>query len=112
MATSNDYAEALRKLKEAEVSTATELAARRKALEEELSRLEKESARSIEEARGEAEAFEAGSVEAARSAAQSEADKLLSSAAKDVEKIAAKRLDRKEFRKIVEDVLLSEFKED
>jgi vacuolar-type H+-ATPase subunit H len=97
MSTSNDYAEALRKLKEAEVSTATELAARRKALEE--------------EAKGEAEAFEARSVEAARSAAQAEAEKLLSSAAGEVERIAAKRLDKKEFRKIVDDVLLSEFKE-
>jgi hypothetical protein len=28
-----------------------------------------------------------------------------------VERIAAKRLDKKEFRKIVDDVLLSEFKE-
>ena len=111
MSTSNDYAEALRKLKEAEVSTATELAARRKALEEELGSMEEESARSIEEAKGEAEAFEARSVEAARSAAQTEAEKLLSSAAGEVERIAAKRLDKKEFRKIVDDVLLSEFKE-
>ncbi len=112
MSTSNDYAETLRKLKETEVSAATELAARRKALEEELTKLEEESARSIEEAKGEAEAFEARSVETARSAAQSEAEKLLSTAAKDVEKIAAMRLDKKEFRKIVDDVLLSEFKED
>ena len=110
MSTSNDYAEALKKLKEAEVSTAAELTARRKALEEELSRLEEESARSIEEAK--AEAFEAKSVEVARAAAQADTEKLLSSAAKDVEKVAARRLDKKEFRKIVEDVLLSEFKED
>jgi vacuolar-type H+-ATPase subunit H len=112
MSTSNDYAEALKKLKEAEVSTAAELTARRKALEEELSRLEEESARSIEEAKAEAEAFEAKSVEVARAAAQADTEKLLSSAAKDVEKVAARRLDKKEFRKIVEDVLLSEFKED
>lgn len=112
MASSIDYAETLKKIKESEVETARELAERKKAHEGDLRTLEEESAHSIEEAKQEAEALEAKMVEAARSSAQAEAEKLLISVSGQVRAVAGRRLTKKELEKILQDVLLSEFREE
>ncbi|MDA4112613.1 MAG: hypothetical protein OK474_01020 [Thaumarchaeota archaeon] len=111
MAASTDYTDTLKKIKETEEQGARELSARKKALEEELRQLEEESARSIAAAKAEAEEQVTKEVNGARVSAQADADRILSSAAKEAEATAAKKLDKKALAKTV-DGILAEFKED
>jgi len=107
---STDYTETLKKIKETEEATSREILERRKALEEELRRMEGDSASSIAQAKAQAEAYIAAEVEKARSSAQSKADALMATTSKQAKEVAAKRLDKKDLKKIIDNTLFSEFK--
>jgi vacuolar-type H+-ATPase subunit H len=111
MATSTDYTDTLKKIKETEEEGAKELSARKKVLEEELRRLEEESARSIASAKAEAEEYVTHEVAKARVFAQADADRMLGSTTKEAEATGAKKLDKMALIKIV-DAILAEFKEE
>ena len=106
---STDYTETLKKIKETEEATSREILERRKALEEELRRMEGESASSIAQAKAQAEAYTTAEVEKARSSAQGKADALLATTSKQAKEVAAKRLDKKDLKKIIDKTLFSEF---
>jgi len=110
METSANYTDLLKKIKQTEEASGRELSDRKKALDDELQRLEEEARRSVSAAREEAEAIINQEVERARNDVQAEAQKLLSSASSESEIVAAKKLERKESRKIVEEIVLAEFK--
>jgi len=107
---STDYTETLKKIKETEEATSREILERRKALEEELRHMEAESAGSIAQAKAQAEAYTASEVEKAHSSAQSKADALMATTSKQAKEVAAKRLDKKDLKKIIDNTLFSEFK--
>jgi vacuolar-type H+-ATPase subunit H len=106
---STDYTETLKKIKETEEATSREILERRKALEEELRRMEGDSASSIAQAKAQAEAYTAAEVEKAGSSAQRKADALLATTSKQAKEVAAKRLDKRDLKKIIDDTLFSEF---
>ncbi len=106
---STDYTETLKKIKETEEATSREILERRKALEEELRRMEGESASSIAQAKAQAEAYTATEVEKARASAQGRADALLATTSKQAKEVAAQRLDKKALKKIIDNTLFSEF---
>jgi len=110
MSQSTDYTETLKRIKETEEATSREILEKRKALEEELRRLEEASAASIAEARKKGEALIASEVEKARNAAQQEADALLATTHAEAKKTSTRKLDKAELRKITEKTILSEFK--
>ncbi|MGA2664466.1 MAG: hypothetical protein ABSF83_05950 [Nitrososphaerales archaeon] len=110
MAASTDYTDTLKKIKETEEQGARELAERKKALEEELHRLEEESASSIAAARAEADEYVAKEAASARAAAELEAQKALGATAKEAEAVASKKLDKRALAKIA-DGILSGFEE-
>jgi vacuolar-type H+-ATPase subunit H len=110
MAMSTDYTQTLKSIKEAEETSAREIAEKKKSVAEKLQNLEVEANKSIAAAKEEAEAYVAEQVENARSLAQVEADKLIASTKKDAQKVASKKLEKTAFKKIIEDTLLSEFK--
>jgi vacuolar-type H+-ATPase subunit H len=107
----NDYTDTLKRIKDIEETSSRELANKKKSLEDELHHLQEDATKSIATAKEEAEAYVAKQADDARSAAQVDADNVLASARKESEAVAAKRLDRKDFRKIVDEMLLAEFKE-
>jgi len=107
---STDYTETLKKIKETEEATSREILERRKALEEELRRMEGDSASSIAQAKAQAEAYTAAEVEKASSSAQRKADALLATTSKQAKEVAAKRLNKKDLKKIIDNTLFSEFK--
>jgi vacuolar-type H+-ATPase subunit H len=107
---STDYTSTLKKIKETEEATSREVLERRKRLEEELRKLEEESAAEIAEAKMQAESHIASEVERARKAAQAKADALLASTNKQAKEISAKKLDKAQLRKIIDKTILSEFK--
>jgi vacuolar-type H+-ATPase subunit H len=107
---STDYTETLKKIKETEETTSREILERRKALEEELRKLEAESAAEIAEAKHQAEFHVASEVEKARKASQERADALLSTTNKEAKAVSAKKLDKVALRKIIDKTILSEFK--
>jgi len=106
---STDYTETLKKIKETEEATSREILERRKALEEELRRMEGDSASSIAQAKAQAEAYTAAEVEKASSSAQRKADALLATTSKQAKEVAAKKLDKKDLKKIIDNTLFSEF---
>jgi vacuolar-type H+-ATPase subunit H len=107
---STDYTETLKKIKETEEATSREILERRKALEEELRRMEADSATSIAQAKAQAEAYVAAEVEKAGKSAQAKADGLLATTSKQAKDVAAKKLDKKDLKKIIDNTLFSEFK--
>ncbi len=107
---STDYTETLKKIKETEEASSREVLERRRALEEQLRGLEAESAASIAEAKKRGDAQVADEVEKARRAAQKVADSLAAKTAKEAGAVAAKKLDKKELKKIIDNTLFSEFK--
>ena len=88
MDASTEYTDTLKKIKEIEQEGAKGLSERRKQLEEELQRLEDESAKSIAAARAESDDYVAKQIAQARDAAQGEAEAALSSTAKQAGAIA------------------------
>ena len=110
MDASTEYTDTLKRIKEIEQEGARGLSERKKQLEEELQRLEEESAKSIAAARAESDDYVAKQVAQARDAAQREAEATLSSTAKQAHAVAQKRLDKRSLTKISEEIL-SEFRE-
>jgi vacuolar-type H+-ATPase subunit H len=110
MAASTEYTDTLKKIKETEEQGARELSERRKALEDELHRLEEESANSLAAARTEAEDYVAKEVAKAKAEGELQAKELLGATTKEAEATAAKKLDKRALAKIVDEIL-SEFKE-
>jgi len=109
MSQSTDYTETLKKIKEIEEATSREILEKRKALEEDLRRLEDQSAATVADAKRKGEALIASEVEKARSAAQKDADQLLSESTEGEKRLAAKKLDKTALRKIIDKTILSEF---
>jgi vacuolar-type H+-ATPase subunit H len=107
---STDYTETLKKIKETEEATSREILERRKALEEELRKLESESAAEIVEAKKQAEFQVASEAEKARKTAQERADALLSTTYNEAKEISARKLDKAALQKIIDNTILSEFK--
>ncbi|HUI00649.1 MAG TPA: hypothetical protein VLX56_03345 [Nitrososphaerales archaeon] len=107
---STDYTDTLKKIKETEEASSREILERRKALEEKLRSLEADSAATIADAKNRGDTHVADEVEKARMAAQKGADALLAKTSKEASSIAAKRLDKKDLKKIIESTLFSEFK--
>ena len=106
---STDYAETLKKIKDAEEAGSREVAERKKSLEAELLTKEQAADRSIEDARKGAEEYVASETESAHDSAQREADALLASTQKKADGVSSKKLSEKELRKIIDEVLFSEF---
>src|SRR5580704_16811583 len=107
---STDYTGTLRKIKETEEATSREILERRKALEEELRKLEAESGAEIAEAKQQAEFHVTSEIEKARKSAQESADALLATTYKQAKDVSAKKLDKAQLRKIIDKTILSEFK--
>jgi vacuolar-type H+-ATPase subunit H len=107
---STDYTETLKKIKATEEATSREILERRKALEDELRKLEEGSAAEIAEAKKQAEFHIVSEVENARKASQERADALLSTTYKEAKSISAKKLDKAALRKIIDKTIISEFK--
>jgi hypothetical protein len=107
----SDYASELKAIKEKEEETGRRLAQRKKELELELQRTEEESNKAIANARSSAEKLVLQEVEKARATAQMDADRLLLDKRGDSQKIAARKLSESEIRRIIDNVLLSEFKQ-
>jgi vacuolar-type H+-ATPase subunit H len=111
MTVENEYTDTLKRIKEIEETSSLELAQRKKSLEDELRHLEEDAAKALEAARAQADLDLAEQVETARSSTQLEADKVLASAQKGSDAIMAKKLDKKDFKKVIDDIVLAEFKE-
>lgn len=107
---STNYTDTLKKIKEAEEASNREVTEKKKALEAELHDIEQVADKSIEVAKKEAELYATKEIDTAKESAQKEADALLDSTRKNAEEIASQKLDKKEFRKIIEEILFSEFK--
>jgi len=107
---STDYTETLKKIKETEAATSREILERRKQLEEELRKLEEESAAEIAEAKMQGESHVASEVEKVHKAAQAKADALFATSGKQAKEVSAKRLDKAQLGKIIDKTILSEFK--
>jgi vacuolar-type H+-ATPase subunit H len=108
---STNYTDTLKRIKEAEESSNREVAEKKKSLEAELHDIELAADESIEVAKKDAELYVTKEVEAAKDSAQKEADDLSSSAVKKAEQIASKKLDKKQFNRIIDQIVFSEFKE-
>jgi vacuolar-type H+-ATPase subunit H len=106
----SNYTETLKRIKEAEEDSNREVAEKKKSLEAELHDIEKVADESIEVAKRDAKLYVSKEVELARESSQKEADTLLDSTKKRADAIASKRLDKKEFHKIIDDIVFSEFK--
>lgn len=108
---STNYTDTLKRIKEAEETSNREIAEKKKSLEAELHDIEQVADQSIEVAKKEAELQATKEVDSAKEAAQKEARALLESASRKAEEVAAKRLDKKELRRIIDQIVFSEFKE-
>jgi vacuolar-type H+-ATPase subunit H len=107
---STNYTETLKRIKDAEEASNREVAEKKKDLEAELLSIEQAADASIEAAKKDAELSVENAAENAKGSAQKEADALLASARKNAEAISSKRLGKKELSKIIDGVVLSEFK--
>ena len=107
---STDYTQTLKTIKETEEESARTITEKKKALAEKLEKAQGEANADVARARSAAEAHVSREVETARSAAEAEARKLVESNVKDAEKVAQRKLGKAEFKKMIDDILLSEFK--
>jgi len=107
---STDYTQTLKTIKDAEEASAREIAEKKKALAEKLEKAQAEANAGVVKARTDAETNVSQEVEAAKVTAEAEARKLVESNVKDAERVAQKKLGKNEFKKIIDDILLSEFK--
>lgn len=106
---STNYTDTLKRIKEAEETSNREVAEKKKSLEAELHELEQVADESIELAKKDAELYVTKETDSARESAEEEAASNLSLAKKRADGIASKRLDKKEFRQIIDEILFSEF---
>ena len=107
---STNYTDTLKRIKEAEETSNREVAEKKKSLEAELHDIEQVADESIVVAKKEAELYVTKETDAARESAEKEASTLLSLTKKRADDIASKRLDKKEFRKVIDEIIFSEFK--
>lgn len=108
---STNYTDTLKRIKEAEETSNREVAEKKKSLEAELHDMEQTADQSIEVAKKEAELYVTKEVDDAKAMSQKEASSLLDSTSRKAEDIASRRLDKKELRRIVDQIVFSEFKE-
>jgi vacuolar-type H+-ATPase subunit H len=106
---SQDYTQTLKTIKEAEEENSKLIADKKKHLSEDLQLAQEEGEKSIAAAKAQAEAYVSSEVDKTRREAQVEAEKLLESAQDEAEKIAAKKMNDAKLKKIIQDVLFSEF---
>jgi vacuolar-type H+-ATPase subunit H len=107
---STSYTDTLKKIKDAEEASNREVSERKKALEAELMAIEQSADKSIGDAKMAAEQYVASETEKAKAEAQMEADALLASAKSNADGVASKKLDKRELRKILDEIVFSEFK--
>ena len=107
---STDYTETLKKIKDAEESASREILAKKKALEEDLRRTEETSAASIAEAKKKGETLVAEELNKAGNTAHGEADAMTSSTESESKQVAARKLDKAKLKKVIDTIILSEFK--
>lgn len=107
---STNYTDTLKRIKEAEEASNREVAEKKKDLESELHEMEQAADQSIEVAKRDAEIYVTKEVVNQRALSEKEAEALLASATRTAETIVSRRLDKKEFRKIIDEKLFSEFK--
>jgi vacuolar-type H+-ATPase subunit H len=107
---STNYADTLKRIKEAEETSNREVAEKKKSLEAGLHENERLADESIELTKKEAELYVTHEVEDARQSAQTDADGMLASSKRKADEIASRTLEKKEFRRVIEDIVLSEFK--
>jgi vacuolar-type H+-ATPase subunit H len=107
---STNYADTLKRIKEAEETSNREVAEKKKSLETELHEIEKVADESIELTKKEGELYVTHEVEDARKSAQKDADGMLATSRRKADEIASKKLEKKEFRRVIDDIVLSEFK--
>jgi vacuolar-type H+-ATPase subunit H len=107
---STNYTDTLKRIKEAEEDSNREVSEKKKGLEAELHEMEQAADQSIEVAKRDAEIYVTKEVVTQRNLSQKEAEALLASATRSAEAIVSKRLERKEFRKLIDETLFSEFK--
>ena len=110
LAMSTNYTDTLKRIKEAEEDSNREVAEKKKSLEAELHDIEKVADESIEVAKRDAELYVSKEMETAKESAQKEADTLLDSTKRRAGAVVSKRLDKKEFQHIIDDIVFSEFK--
>jgi vacuolar-type H+-ATPase subunit H len=107
---STNYADTLKRIKDAEEASNREVAEKKKSLEAGLHEVEREADESIEATKKEAELYVTREADQARQLAQKSADDLLASTRRKADGVASRKLDKKEFRRIIDDIVLSEFK--
>lgn len=107
---STNYTDTLKRIKEAEETSNREVAEKKKSLEAELHDIEQTADESIEVAKKNAELYVTKETDAAKESAQKEASALIESTSRKAEDVASKRLDKKEFRRIIDQIVFSEFK--
>lgn len=105
----SDYTQTLKTIKEAEEASEKAIADKRKMLADQLQMAQDRAAKDISDARAAAEAYIAQEIEKARAAAEADAKKLVDAAAIQAKSVAQKKVDDAEFRKIIQEILLSEF---
>jgi vacuolar-type H+-ATPase subunit H len=106
MESQEEYVKSLKQIKEAEERVQVEIDARRKAVQEELQNLQVTTDTAVKEAEKEGERMEEMETERARQRAQAEAQKILEDSKAKATTISAKRVDAKNLRTIIEEVLL------
>lgn len=111
MSTQNEYTDTLKQIKEIEEAGAKELADAKKAMESEVHSLEEESAKSIAATRERADVTVATGVDQARRQAQAEANEAIAAAQKGSDSIMLRKLDKKDLRKVIDEIILAEFRE-
>jgi len=106
MESQEEYVKSLKQIKEAEERVQVEIDARGKAVQEELQNLQVTTEAAVKEAEKEGERMEEMETERARQRAQAEAQKILEDSKAKAATISAKRVDAKNLRIIIEEVLL------
>lgn len=107
MESQQEYVKSLKQIKEAEENARLEVEARRRAVKEELDKLEDSVESEVEKARKESERMVQMEVEEARHKANAEAQKILNDAEAKAANISTQRLDEKSAPKIIEEVILN-----
>lgn len=107
---STNYTDTLKRIKDAEEASNREVAEKKKSLEADLSDIEQTADQSIEVAKKDAELYVTKETDEAKESADKDAKTLLSSTQRQADAIASKRLDKKAFQRIIDEIIFSEFK--
>jgi vacuolar-type H+-ATPase subunit H len=107
---STNYTDTLKRIKDAEEASNREVAEKKKSLEAELADIEQTADQSIEVAKRDAELYVTKETDEAKESAEKDAEALLSSTKRQADAVASKRLDKKDFQRIIDEIVFSEFK--